>query len=366
MRGVADLPCRLRTTPRGTRDCKLTLNITTVAAWLMSQTSDFRTTHRNSKNNSVVVESHTAQKQFVLLYPTWSGLLCYTGVAAARGTGFAAPHDTAVWLEKLLEHPYERPQSPRDIASLIMSEGDTWLPKVPEKDRRTTFTMIAYEGTIPRLWMISNFERPGQPPQPVGEDKLFLTTFKVRKPKCIVTGWTPAVSAEQHKSLLDLIAFKPDPDKLADAVAIVNRDAAPTAKESPSDEAGVSEECVVATLSPDGSGQILVYGDLPNEFIPRVVISGTRLDLSAFLQQQGSAGRQLDSISWPDRTQTLAAGVHTAPCIRVRDPWGFKWPDDPNAGPPRKMPVEITMAPADDAPPGAKPVAVTWMHRENC
>ncbi|MGV9796670.1 hypothetical protein ACWDTP_01275 [Mycobacterium sp. NPDC003449] len=343
----------------------MTLNITTVAAWLMSQTSDFRTTHRDSKNKSVVVESHTAQKQFVLLYPTWSGLLCYTGVAAARGTGFATPHDTAEWLEKLLEHPYERPQSPRDIANLIMSEGDTWLPKVPEKDRRTTFTMIAYERAIPRLWMISNFERPGQPPQPVGDDKLFLSTFRVRKPKCIVTGWTPAVSADQQKSLLDLIAFKPDPDKLADAVAIINRDAAPTSKESPSDEAGVSEECVVATLSPDGAGQILVYGDLPNEFIPRVVISGRNLDLSALQQQHGTGGRQLDSISWPDRAQTLVVGIHTAPCIRIRDPWGFKWPDDPTAGPPRKVPVEITMGPADDAPPGTKPVTVTWMHREN-
>jgi hypothetical protein len=153
-------PDGLRVAPRGTKDGKLTLNITTVAAWLMSQTSDFRTTHHDIKSKSVVVERHTAQKQFVLLYPTWSGLLCYTGVAAARGTGFSTPHDTAEWLEKLLEHPYDQPRSPQEIASLIMSEGDTWLPKVvPPKDRRSTFTMIAYDGAIPRLWMISNFKK---------------------------------------------------------------------------------------------------------------------------------------------------------------------------------------------------------------
>ena len=355
----------LRVALRGKKDGKLTLNITTVAAWLMSQTSDFRVTHHANKSMSVVVESHTAQKQFVLLYPTWSGLLCYTGVAAARGTGFATPHDTADWLEKLLEHPYDQPRSPQHIARLIMSEGDSWLPKVPPKDRRTTFTMIAYDGAIPRFWMISNFERPGQSPQPVGDDKLLVTTFKVKKPKCIVTGWTPAVSADQRELLLDLIAFKPDPDELADAAAIVNRDSAPTAKDFPSDESGVSEECIVATLSPNGSGQILVYGDLPNEFIPRLVISGRNFDLAATLQQQGNVGSQLDSISWPDRPQTLGAGMQTAPCVRVRARSGFKWPDDPDRGPARKVPVEITMSPTDSAPPGTKPVTVRWMHREN-
>jgi hypothetical protein len=114
----------LRVALRGKED-GLTLNITTVAAWLMSQTSDFRVTHPDNKSKSVVVESHTAQKQFVLLYPTWSGLLCYTGVAAARGAGFATPHDTADSLEKLLEHPHDQPRSPQDIARLIMSEGDS-------------------------------------------------------------------------------------------------------------------------------------------------------------------------------------------------------------------------------------------------
>jgi hypothetical protein len=68
--------------------------------------------------------------------------------------------------------------------------------------------MIAYDGAIPRFWMISNFDHPSQPPPRVGDNKLFLTTFKVRKPKCI-TGWTPAISASQKASLLDVIAFKP-------------------------------------------------------------------------------------------------------------------------------------------------------------
>jgi hypothetical protein len=89
------------------------------------------------------------------------------------------------------------------------------------------------------------------------------------------------------------------------------------------------------------------------------------MDLSGVQLQHGTAGRQLDSISWPDRAQSLAAGVLTSPCIRMRDRWGFVWPDDPNAGPHRKSPVEINMEVPKDAPPGTKPKKVTWMHREN-
>jgi hypothetical protein len=340
----------------------VTLNITPVARWLMAQSSDFRTTSADTKGKRIV-ESRTAQKQFVLHYPKWSGLLCYTGVATAKGPGFS--HDTAVWLERLLEHSPTQRRSPEDVVGLVISEGSTWLRRVPAEDRCTTFTMIAYdEKSIPRVWVISNFERPGQPRKWVGEDDLFLTSFRVRHPKIIVTGWAPAVLTDQEESLLDILAFMPDQDKLSDAVAMINRDAAERAKRSDDDEEEVSKECVVATLSPDGSGQILVYGDLPDEFVPCVILGGKSLDLAAPLKQQGSTGRMLDSISWPDRKQTLSAGVQSAVVIRFRDPWGFKWPDDPNATPRPKVPVTITTQPNDQSRPGSTPTTVEWLHRE--
>ena len=79
-----------------------------------------------------------------------------------------------------------------------------------------------------------------------------------------MTGWAPAVSEEQRAALTDLLAHVPLPDQLRDAVALTNREA--SAKE----EDTVSKECIVATLSPDGSGQIMVYGNLPKEFLPSV------------------------------------------------------------------------------------------------
>jgi hypothetical protein len=53
----------------------VTLNLTLAARRMIVQTSDFRlTTGRRPVNE-------TAQKQVVLKYRHWTGLLCYTGIA---------------------------------------------------------------------------------------------------------------------------------------------------------------------------------------------------------------------------------------------------------------------------------------------
>jgi hypothetical protein len=137
----------------------VTLNITLAARWLMAQSSDFRLTYVIGGKR--FIESHTAQKQFVLHYPRWSGLVCYTGIAKYRAPGFS--HDTAGWLQRLLEHPPDRQRSPEDVVDLLMREGNVWLRRIPPEDRCHTFTMIAYdEKDIPRIWVIFNYERLGQ------------------------------------------------------------------------------------------------------------------------------------------------------------------------------------------------------------
>lgn len=54
----------------------MTLNITVAARWMMTQSSDFRLTR------SGVPLSDAAQKQVVLHYREWAGVVCYTGVAS--------------------------------------------------------------------------------------------------------------------------------------------------------------------------------------------------------------------------------------------------------------------------------------------
>jgi hypothetical protein len=112
----------------------VTLNITPVARWLISQSSDFRLSHVDN-NGKRIIDSSTAQKQFVLHYPKWSGLLCYTGIAKYRAPGFS--HDTATWLQRVLEHPPGQQRSPEDVVSVVMGEGNTWLRRIPPKTAAT-------------------------------------------------------------------------------------------------------------------------------------------------------------------------------------------------------------------------------------
>jgi hypothetical protein len=50
----------------------MTLNLTLAARWMIVQTSDFKLTTGPGKP-----PEETAQKQVVLRYSGWSGLLCY-------------------------------------------------------------------------------------------------------------------------------------------------------------------------------------------------------------------------------------------------------------------------------------------------
>ena len=257
----------------------MTLNITPVARWLMCQGSDFRLT--SIRNGKRTIESHTAQKQFILHYPKWSGLVCYTGIAAYVDPARGFSHDTAAWLQKVLEHPPDQERSPEDVARLLETEGNTWLCEIPANQRFHTFTMLAYdEKGIPRVWVISSFERPGQPPKTVGEDDLLYTRIRVREPRCIVTGFPGAVSEDQKAALLEKLARMPDRDDMGAAIAIVNREASANAANT------VSPESIVATLSPDGSGQVTVYGSLPKEFLPSVILRGVSLPVANVLNSR--------------------------------------------------------------------------------
>src|SRR2546430_4963401 len=96
-----DSSCRWRS--------QITLNITALAPWMIIQTSDFRLTGSKEEN--------AAQKQFVLAYFEWSGLLCYTGLAKWRA------HETEKWLTDLLTHEPGEKRKPHRVATLVAEEG---------------------------------------------------------------------------------------------------------------------------------------------------------------------------------------------------------------------------------------------------
>ncbi|HEY1157454.1 MAG TPA: hypothetical protein VGE95_14335 [Arthrobacter sp.] len=268
----------------------MTLNITVAARWLMAQSSDFRLTA------SGAMVSETSQKQVVLQYMGWSGLVCYTGVARYGS------HDTAAWLAEVLTHkPGQR--SPEQVVNRLVDEGSRWLQRVPLEHKRHTFTMITYERGQPHVYVISNFERPNGPELATSADKLFWTHVRPRGPRCIVTGWGPAVLHSQREALTSLLASVPSPERLREAVAETSRESSARA------EGTVGESCVAAHLCPDGSGEAQVFGNLTEEFLPTMITNGQDIasHIPTVMDQAGRSGpHRLVGATWTANGGTAA------------------------------------------------------------
>jgi hypothetical protein len=235
----------------------MTLDITLASRWLMVQSTDFRLTVLGRKDPW----SEAAQKQVVLHYQQWSGLLCYTGVAGWRS------HDTAKWLEQVLTHQHAE-RSAQEVVTKIATEGNKWLATVPIQNRRHTFTLIAYIRRVPHVYVISNCQWAGGRmfPQPLAEFK--VDPLRPLGPRCLVTGWTSAVTQSQREQLESQLAANLPPATLRYAVATASRDAACRSQGT------VGENCVVAHLLPDGSGEAQVFGHLSSAFLPTLITHG--------------------------------------------------------------------------------------------
>jgi hypothetical protein len=112
----------------------MTLNLTIGSSWLIGQTSDFKL----GRIQGIGSSDESSQKQFVIKYRDWAGLLCYTDIAEYHS------HNTADWLTEILTRPSSARLSPDSVIDSIKQEGDMWLPTVESKLRRHTFTLACF------------------------------------------------------------------------------------------------------------------------------------------------------------------------------------------------------------------------------
>jgi len=165
--------------------------------------------------------------------------------------------DTLELLGRLIgDRKGRRPVDARRLGHIkrLAEEGTVWLRRVPVQDRHHTFTMITFENGKPFVYVVSNFERPNGPKLSTPADELFVTRIRPRGPRCIVTGWTPAVCEADKEALKDALAHQVSPNQIRQAVARTSRESSTRA------QGKVGESCVVAHLLPDGSGEAQVSG----------------------------------------------------------------------------------------------------------
>ncbi|SEH00491.1 hypothetical protein SAMN05444920_116226 [Nonomuraea solani] len=262
----------------------MTLNVTVASRSLSVQTSDFRLT----RGDTGAIVSSSAQKQVVLHYTGWSGLLCYTGLASWGS------HDTAKWLGRILEHlPGQR--SMRDVVERVRDEGNIWLKTVPAEHRWHTFTLMAYEGPVPHLYAISSFQSLQGADLAAPREYFFISHARVRGIKHFVTGQSMHVEDDEVRNLKDEVARRRDPVIIREAAAELNRRVANKAGDV------VSESCIASHMLPDGSGEAQVFGDLNDKFIPSMIIKGMNVAPYApkALREAGESSRaRLVGVTW--------------------------------------------------------------------
>ncbi|MDH6137985.1 hypothetical protein P3T37_007428 [Kitasatospora sp. MAA4] len=256
----------------------MTLNLTLVSPNLIVQTSDFRLTAGRE------IRSHTAQKQTVLQYRDWSGLVCYTGIAQW------GDHDTAAWLDQVLSHPAGQ-RSPQDIADTLARKGRAWLRRIPEEHRVHAFTLAAFEQGRPTVYLVSNVMRPDGSWKPARPAAFSCYRLQPEQPWCLVTGYASAVDSGQKASLEALMEAGTSPAGLRRLAAEASRAAAGRAENT------VSEECVAAHLTPGGAGESEVFGNLPARFLPSGIING-RLVAPRLVVDEGDGSRRLVGAEW--------------------------------------------------------------------
>ena len=285
----------------------MTLNITLASSWLMLQSSDFKLTVDSHGSNIPV--SETAQKQVVLQYFGWSGLLCYTGIAKSND------HDTAEWLNEILEHPRGQ-RSVKEIVSLIATEGNKWLVKVSEMRRMHTFTLMAYVDKIPWVYVISNIEWVGGRRFPNARNEFIISNLKPRKPRCLPTGRSSALTSEQRRRLEICLASTTilSRENLAKTRYIL----ASASKEASSRSDTIGKNCVVAHLLPDGSGEAQIFGNLKSPYLPSFIVHGTNTVAQSnvvFQETKVKEQQTLVGVTW----DSLRSGSATAMALLYRD-----------------------------------------------
>jgi hypothetical protein len=290
----------------------MTLNITLAARWLMAQSSDFRLT----VDGKFDPKSSPAQKQVVLHYMGWSGLICYTGVASYGS------HDTARWLGQILTHD-AAPRTPGQVIERIRKKGNIWLRRVPAKYRRHTFTMITYEAGAAHIYLISSYEQLGRAELAVPANSFLVSHARVRGTTCVVTGWPSAVTTSQRSELERILAADPPPGELRHAIALASRESSHRTKDH------VGEECVVAHLRPDGSGEAQVFGNLEAEFLPALILNGVNMGPPALRQAGIPRPTRLVGVTWASNGEVngMAAAYR-----ELSKQSGSGWPDEKGGG----------------------------------
>jgi hypothetical protein len=284
----------------------MTLNISLISRYIMAQSSDLRLTDPQMGKPA----ANPSPKQIEIVYFSWRAIIGYSGVANLENC------DTHQWLVDLLKHPLGAPE-PRlaDVVELIRQRASKALTNVPHKNRRHTFMILAFIGTKPIAYMISNYQGFNFRDKSSADNALTTTSHRPgRRPLVRAIGALDVT--REDKRLLKLLPHSGmSDDTIGKILASINR----KAWERCGPEGSISEGCVSYVLHANGIGGSVTRAEIQSEFLPLTLFHGIDTTQQIRdLMDQGIISHPLTPITLVERSTEEGSWAIEAPMATPR------------------------------------------------
>ena len=228
----------------------MTLLLTIVSATGIHQSSDYRLTNVTTQPPTPI-EDALGSKQLDFSFGAWSAHISFTGIAQAGG------RKTRDWIYETLSRA---PQS-SDVSTVmddLATSASNELRSVSDPVRKLTIVVSTWEASgTPRLFIISNFERPDGLPLTETLDDFQVYEIVSHKPQVFIFRFGSAVSVADRKLLENLARGNRAPADIRPVLARIN---ARSARQS---DGWISEGCLVTSLLTGGKATWENFGRTP-------------------------------------------------------------------------------------------------------
>ena len=258
----------------------MTLNITVATPRCIYQSADYRLLDWTTGQ----LTDFDTQKIVLTSNFRWTATICFAGVGRTHRV------NVATWLAERVAAI--QPEDPLERLLEELQTADEWLSDVPSPKNRHSFSVGAFVGGRPIFALVSNFEAVNAPPSPSARSRLSVTLLRPVIATTFVSGDVTAVNRGERRRLSKLAARDPDPQRMYEAVASLNRSASERSRL-------ISPACFTTHVRLTGEGGGTVHGLGNRPFMPEFAFPPQlREAVTRLLDEQFGPGRaQLRSMS---------------------------------------------------------------------
>jgi len=233
----------------------MTLLLTAMNTAAIHQSSDYRLTDLSTGKP---VEDSAGAKQVSFGGMDFAAQISFTGVASVGGVGIRD-------LISKVVAPVTRASELQAVVGSLATAGTDAIKNVALDKRFVTILLaVTQGGKLPRVFLISNADRPdaARLQSPLGV--LEVHEVVALSPRALICGLTAAVSLADRKLLRQLSRSSQSSGQIRNVLAEINKRAAGSSK------GGISAECMVSSLLADGtrsSQNIGLVAGIPDAFV---------------------------------------------------------------------------------------------------